>query len=100
VIGLWITFGSLAANAATLDLCPMGEDWTRERQQRPPIVESAPVLTRAVECEGKPLPKTKNGWRINYGSDECTLLCSYADGSEARVPLVGVARVSPEGRKR
>ena len=100
MIGLWIAFSSVAANAATADLCPMGEVWTRERQQRPPIVESAPVLTRAVECDGEPIPKTKQGWRINDGSAPCTLICSYADGSEVRVPLVGAARISPEGRRR
>ncbi len=97
MIALWLAMGGLSASAAAPDLCPIGKDWTRERQQRPPIVEPAPVLSRAVECAEQPVPPSKRGWIVE---DACTLICSYADGEEARVSLVGVTHLSTDGRPR
>jgi len=97
VIPLWLAVSALAVAPATRDLCPIGKDWTRERQQRPPVVEPAPVLTRSVECAGHAVPASKRGWAVG---DACTLTCSYADGAEERVPLNGVRHLSAEGRAR
>ncbi len=97
MIALWVAMGGLSAAAAAPDLCPIGKEWTRERQQRPPIVEPAPVLSRVVECAGQSVPQSKLGWTVE---DACTLICSYADGEESRVSLVGVTHLSSDGRPR
>ncbi len=76
------------ALGATLT-CPAGPDWTRERQQRPPIVEPAPVASVRMQREGvelAPLPAGK--WQLDP-AERYALVCTYADGSESVVVITG-----------
>lgn len=87
-----LTPGQVLAAAVT---CPDGPDWTRERQQRPPIVEPAPVVASRVELAEvtTPLVPVRPGrWTLNPALSYA-LICTYADGAESRVIVGGASRL-------
>jgi len=82
-----LALGGLALGATFA--CPAGQPWTRERQQRPPVVEPAPVVSVRVESESAPVDRLPGGrWLLDPAS-RYALVCSYADASESRVLISG-----------
>lgn len=82
-----LALGGLVLGATVT--CPAGPAWTRERQQRPPVVEPAPVVSVRVERDGAavhPLPAGR--WLLDPAG-RYALVCSYADASESRVLISG-----------
>lgn len=78
----------LAGVALAAPVCPTGAPWVRERQQRPPVVEPAPVVTLAVQCgDTRVLPRA-SGWRLPAGAT-CDVRCDYADGATRAVSVQG-----------
>lgn len=69
--------------------CPAGPPWTRERQQRSPVVEPAPVVSVRVERDGVPLTPLPGGRWLLDPSQRYALVCSYADASDAVVLVAG-----------
>lgn len=75
--------------------CPDGPTWTRERQQRPPIVEPAPLVAARVEQVelATPLAADRPGrWTLDPKLTY-VLVCTYAEGHESRVVVSDTARL-------
>lgn len=73
--------------------CPPGPAWTRERQQRAPVTEPAPVTEVHLEQDGVQLvPARSGGWRLDP-TQPYALICSYAEGADSIVLGKGVGRL-------
>lgn len=69
--------------------CPAGPTWTRERQQRAPILEPAPVVSVQLERDGVGVDPLPGGRWLLDPERRYALVCSYADASESRVLISG-----------
>ena len=90
---------SLSAVAATLS-CPAGPPWTRERQQRPPIVEAAPVVAVRLETAeadpdvaAVPIRAKRDGTWVLDPPLRYALVCSYQEGADSIVIVDGLTRL-------
>ncbi len=99
VVGLVFGLGCGRAHATTLT-CPAGPMWTRERQQRPPIGEPAPVVgVVVIERFGGDLgwlaipPRRRGVWIIPAPGDGIVYIidCLYAEGPSSRLIVPGPA---------
>lgn len=74
----------VALGAAETLRCPPGASWVRERQQRTPVTEPAPVAQAVLEAPGQPesVIVLRPGQRHRVEQGPHALVCSYADGSE------------------
>ncbi len=73
--------------------CPPGPEWTRERQQRPPIAEPAPVTSVRVERDDLPVvPWARSTWRLD-ATQRYALVCTYAEGAESVVIIDHTSRL-------